>query len=254
MQTGYNSGMETNPTQSPHPEGIPANRRARLLQTRQKSRETLLIAALPLVFLLGLGMGWLFWGSNSPSAAGQAAAPAEQKRYNVSDGGNSAIGPADAPVTLIEFSDYQCPYCKLWYDQVYQRLMKEYEGKLRFVYRDFPLTGIHPDAAPAAQAANCAGEQNAYFKFHDALFSDQYGLGQNAYLQYATDLGLDMTAFKTCLSENRYADEVDADLKDGFSIGVASTPTFFVNGVIIVGAQPYEAFKQIIDQELAGGK
>jgi protein-disulfide isomerase len=228
-----------------------ADRRTRLLQARKRSHESLLIAALPLMFLLGLGSGWLIWGSGF---AQQAANPTEQKRYTVTDGGNPAIGPDDAPVTIIEFSDYQCPYCKLWYDQVYQRLMKEYAGRIRFVYRDFPLEGIHPDAGPAAQAANCAGEQGHYYSFHDALFSDQYGLGEKAYQQYAADLGLDLTAFNTCLSEKRFASEVQADLQAGYDNDVTSTPTFFINGIIIVGAQPYSAFQQIIDQELAGGQ
>jgi protein-disulfide isomerase len=130
--------------------------------------------------------------------------------------------------------------------------MKEYEGKIRFVYRDFPLTSIHPDAAPAANAANCAGEQNAYYAFHDALFSDKYGLGEAAYIQYATDLELDVDTFKTCLNEGRYASEVEADMQYGFSVGVSSTPTFYINGLAVVGAQPYEVFQQIIEKELAG--
>ncbi len=108
--------------------------------------------------------------------------------------------------------------------------MKEYEGKIRFVYRDFPLENIHPNAVPAAIAAHCAGEQEAYFPFHDALFSGELGLNREAYLTYAERLGLDVTAFQTCLDEARYAEKVQDNLNYGLSLEVNSTPTFFVNG------------------------
>jgi protein-disulfide isomerase len=246
--------MKTNP--SPTPDlGTPntiLTRRERAIQVQQKSRENVLMVLLPVTFFLGLGLGWIIWGISGPSASQQANEPLQQKRVEVSVDDDPALGPKDAPVTIIEFSDYQCPYCIRWYQQVYARLMKDYEGKIRFVYRDFPLTSIHPEAAPAALAANCAGEQNAYFPYHDALFSENYGLGQDAYIRYATDLGLNVEAFKTCLSENRYASEVEADIRYGYSIGVISTPTFFINGIAVVGAQPYEYFQQIIKKELAG--
>lgn len=233
----------------------PNSRLQRAAQVGRRSRETVLAALLPVVFALGLGLGWLLWGADSPSAPQQAndpAAPAPVRRVEVSIEDSPALGPANAPVTIVEFSDYECPYCARWHQQVYKRLMKEYEGKIRFVYRDFPLDNIHPNAAPAAIAAHCAGEQDAYFSFHDALLSYQYGLGREAYLSYATELGLDAKAFQTCLDEKRYADKVEADMRYGYSIGVSSTPTFFVNGIAIVGAQPYEVFQQLIEKELAG--
>jgi protein-disulfide isomerase len=174
------------------------------------------------------------------------------KRYDVPTAGNPSIGPENAPITLIEFSDYQCPYCESWYQEVYSRLLTDYKGKIRFVYRDFPLSSIHPEAQPAAEAANCAGEQNAYWQYHDALFGRKNGLGAAAYTQYASDLGLNVEQFKTCVSEHRYKSEVEADFNFASSLGVSSTPTFFLNGMVIVGAQPYEVFKQVIDKELAG--
>jgi len=207
---------------------------------------------LPVVFSLGLGLGWLLWGAGSSETVQQANDPGPAKRFDVALDDDYVLGPADAPITIIEFSDYQCPYCVRWYEQVYQLLMQEYAGKIRFVYRDFPLISLHPDAAPAANAANCAGEQNAYYQFHDALFSNQLGLVRHAYIQYATSLGLDVDAFQTCLDEERYAGEVEADMRYGYSIGVSSTPTFYINGLAVVGAQPYEIFQQIIEQELAG--
>lgn len=203
---------------------------------------------LPIIFALGLGTGWLLWGkvSANPTAAGEVT------RYDVAEAGNPSLGPADAPVTIIEFSDYQCPYCKRWYDTVRARLLADYADKIRFVYRDLPLSSIHPEAQGAAEAANCAGAQDAYWQYHDALFGDKYGFGAQAYTQYATDLGLDVDAFNTCVAERRYKTEVDDDASVGINLGLTGTPTFFVNGLKLVGAQPYEVFQQIIDKELAG--
>jgi protein-disulfide isomerase len=208
-------------------------------------------------FLLGLGSGFLVWGRDSTTIAAPAAQqaavtiPDKVVRYDIPVDDDPALGPADAPITLIEFSDYQCPFCTKWHDEVFPLLIKEYGDKIHFVYRDLPLS-IHGDAQSAAEAANCAGEQGAYWKFHDALFSEQYGLGAEAYLKYAADLGLDADALAACVNEGRYTDEVMADYTFAENLGVSSTPTFFINGIAIVGAQPYEVFKQVIDLELAG--
>ena len=163
------------------------------------------------------------------------------------------MGPANAPVTIIEFSDYQCPYCKLWYEQTFTQLMANYPNQIRFVYRDLPIQG-HPEAIPAAEAADCAGAQNAYWDYHNALFDARYGLGRTAYEQYASDLGLDMTAFKACLDDHRYQQEVQADGSDAARLGLGSTPTFVVNGRVLVGALPYADFKSVIDEELAASQ
>jgi protein-disulfide isomerase len=106
--------------------------------------------------------------------------------------------------------------------------------------------------APAAEAAHCAGEQGAYWQFHNALFSDKYGLNAQAYQQYATELELDLDAFNNCVAEHRYKSVVEDNLNFAFSVDVRSTPTFFVNGLMVVGAQPYAVFQQVIDKELAG--
>lgn len=213
---------------------------------------------LPAVFLLGLGSGWLAWGQNTtPQAAAGATdlvtVKGDVKRYDIPlEADDPVLGPENAPITIIEFSDYQCPYCTRWYTEVYTRMMKDYQGKIRFVYRDFPLYSIHPEAGPAAEAANCAGEQDAYWKFHDTLFQQNQDLGSAAYSRYAADLGLNVEQFDKCVKERRYKDEVDADYKYASKLGVSSTPTFFVNGLAVVGAQPYEVFQQLIDKELAG--
>lgn len=232
----------------------PTSRLQRAAQAGRRNRETVLAVLLPVLFALGLGLGWLLWGADSPSneQANQPAPTAPVRRVEVEVGDSPTLGQANAPVTIIEFSDYECPYCARWHQQVYKRLMKEYEGKIRFVYRDFPLDNIHPNARPAAMSAHCAGAQDAYFTFHDALFSYQYGLGREAYLKYAAELGLDVQAFEACLNEQPFADKVEANLRYGLSIGVSSTPTFFINGIAVVGAQPYEVFQQLIEKELAG--
>lgn len=202
---------------------------------------------LPIVFALGLGTGWLLWGGKIAAVTADAGATT---RYDVAEGGNPAIGPVGAPVTIIEFSDYQCPYCKRWYDTVNSRLLKDYEGKIRFVYRDLPLSNIHPEAQGAAEAADCAGEQNAYWQYHDALFAAQYGLGEMAYNKYAADLGLNVNDFNICVTQHRYQSEVNDDASVGANLGLTGTPTFFINGLKVIGSQPYEVFQQIIDNEL----
>jgi protein-disulfide isomerase len=202
---------------------------------------------IPLAFFLGLGGGYLLWGSKTPTVAADTNSV---KRVDVSTDDDPSIGPADAPVTIIEFSDYQCPYCQVWYKQVYQQLLASYPDKIRFVYRDLPLP-MHPEAVPAAEAANCAGEQNAYWKYHDALFDQQYGLNRAAYEHYAADLGLDTEAFAACLDSHRYQGEVQADANDATRVGISGTPSFVVNGRILVGALPFSDFKTVIDEELA---
>ena len=210
---------------------------------------------IPIVFALGMAAGYYLWGrAAAPAAAASAAVeiPESVTRYDIPTDGDPSIGPEDAKITIVEFSDYQCPYCKRWHDQVFGQLMKEYADEVRFVYRDFPLTSIHPQAFPAALAANCAGEQNAYWDYHEALFSQKYELGQDAYEKYAAELGLDTTSFVQCLEDGRYSDEVNGDMTFAADLGITSTPTFFINGIPMVGAQPYDIFKQVIDLELAG--
>lgn len=221
-------------------------------------------ALLPLLFLVGLGVGYLIWGltpsTNTIISGPQAAAPAEQptaapqpiQRFDVPDDGDPALGPADAAITLIVFSDFECPYCRKWQLQVWPLLQKEYGDQIRLVYRDFPLYGLHANAAPAAEAANCAGDQGQYWEFHDKLFTTDSTYSLKLYGQFAEELKLNLDEFNNCLSTGKYADEVQADFDWATNLGVQSTPTFFMNGIPIVGAQSFETFKSLIDQELAG--
>jgi protein-disulfide isomerase len=220
----------------------------RTTHKRSKLLSPYLYLFIPVAFVLGLGSGYLLWGHiTSPAVAGTTGV----QRVTVSTDGDPSIGPEDAPVTIVEFSDYQCPYCKTWYQQTYDQLMANYPGKIRFVYRDLPLP-MHPEAIPAAEAADCAEEQGAFWKYHDALFSGQYTLGRTAYEQYAADLGLDTTAFSACLDDHRYQAEVKANAADAARLGLTGTPSFVINGRILIGALPFEDFKAIIDEELAG--
>ncbi len=216
-------------------------------------------------FAAGMFVGYLVWGRGAPAQPANAQtqppaaatpAPAEEPvytRYDIPTEGFPSIGPEDADIVIVEFSDYECPFCKRWHDQTYRPLMEAYPGKIRLVYRNLPLPELnHTNAVSAAEAALCAGDQQAFWEFHDKLFSDEYGLGEAAYLKYAADLGLDTEAFTECVTSRRYQEFVEKDRQFSKQLGVTGTPTFFINGLAIVGAQPFEVFKQVIDQELAG--
>jgi protein-disulfide isomerase len=216
-----------------------------------------------LAFSMGILIGYLAWGraSASQTAAAQPSGPVVEApvdtpapqyvRYPIPTEGFPSIGPANAPITIVEFSDFQCPYCRQWQQQTYQSLMAAYPGKIRLVYRDFPLASIHPNAFAAAEAAQCANEQNAFWAYHDKLFSSD-NLGDDVYKQYAQALNLDMTRFDDCLANHTYQAYVQANSDFAVKTGVNSTPTFFINGLAVIGAQPLDVFKQVIDKELAG--
>ena len=223
-----------------------------------------------LAFAAGVLLGYVVWGMGSAGtsalslqAAGPRTAPAngvsevpitqqpQYPRYDIPTDNSYALGPADAPITIVEFSDYECPFCRRWHAEVYRPLLAAYPGKIRLVYRNLPLTSIHPDALAAAEAAMCAGEQDVYWKYHDKLFSSE-SLGNSVYLQYAQDLGLNMSTFEACLNNHKYQKAIETDSDFAINLGISSTPTFFINGLAIVGAQPLDVFKQVIKKELAG--
>lgn len=174
-----------------------------------------------------------------------------QGRVEVSADDDPYLGREDAEVVIVEFSDYQCPYCKRFRDQTLPKIMNNYGDSVKLVYRDFPLQRVHPMAFNASVAANCAGEQGMYFEFHDLLFENtERWSSSRDFSPYAQELGLDMEKFSSCLSSERAREEVRDDIQDARRVGVSSTPTFFVNGVLIEGARPYSSFKQVIDSEL----
>ncbi len=158
-------------------------------------------------------------------------------------------GPAAAPVTIVEFSDYECPFCSRAEETV-KEVMKTYEGKVRLVYRDFPLP-FHPHAQKAAEAAHCAEDQGKYWDMHGRLFANQQKLGEDDLKEHAKSLGLDAAKFERCLASGEKAAVVEANKKAGAEVGVTGTPAFFINGILLSGAQPIGEFKSIIDKELA---
>src|SRR2546425_11575170 len=172
------------------------------------------------------------------------------------------LGRADAPVTLVEFSDYQCPFCQRFFATTLSALKKHYvdTGKVRYVFRDFPLDQMHPQARKAAEAAHCAGEQGKYWEMHEVLFQNQRALAPPQLAEHARTVGVDGSKFDECLSLGRHAARVERGLADGAAVGVQGTPTFlvgktkagdFVEGTPIRGAQTLEMFRRIIDQTLA---
>jgi protein-disulfide isomerase len=181
----------------------------------------------------------------------QVAVKLEAPRIVVSTDGPS-IGKADAPVTIVEFSDYQCPFCKRAEPTVLE-LRKKYGDQVRFVYRHFPLDQIHARARPAAEAALCANEQGKFWEFHEKIFAGS-GLEDADILAYGQAAGLDAEKFKACVAERRFKDKVDEDAKAGREAGVSGTPAFFVNGIMLSGAKPIEEFSAVIDRELKNPK
>jgi len=160
-----------------------------------------------------------------------------------------ARGPEKAPVTLVEFSDFQCPFCSKAHDTV-EQVMQTYPGKVRLVFRHFPLD-FHKNAAKAAEAAMCANEQGKFWEYHDVLFKNQQTLELAQLKDHAKEVGLDTTTFATCVDSGKYKKSVDEDMAAGQKVGVSGTPAFFINGVFLNGAQPFDEFKKVIDQELA---
>jgi protein-disulfide isomerase len=189
----------------------------------------------------------------APAAGDVITAPTEPSfvRYDIPVEGYPSHGPEDAPITIVEFSDFQCPFCRRFHDETYQALLDAYPGQIRFVYRNLPLTSIHPAAMPAAVASLCANDQGKYWEFHDKLFSSET-LDEPTYIQYATDLELDVDTFTACLSDGSHDEFIQQDMDFAINLGIQSTPTFFVNGLAIVGAQPLTNFTRLIDQDLAG--
>jgi protein-disulfide isomerase len=181
----------------------------------------------------------------------QAGGATQAARVDVPIDGYPSIGPKDAKIVIVEFSDFECPYCRRHFQQTYRALLDAYPDQIRYVFRNLPLTSIHAEALPAAIAARCANEQARFWEYHDKLFSSDV-LGQEVYVQYAADLGLDATAFRACLASGGQDAFIQADRDYAVSIGVRSTPTFYINGIQLVGAQSLAAFQSIIDKELAG--
>jgi protein-disulfide isomerase len=172
----------------------------------------------------------------------------EPMRIEISGDDDPSMGPKDAPIQIIEFSDFECPYCKRGADAV-QKVTEHYGDKVHLVFRDFPLS-FHKKAKLAAEASQCANDQGKFWEYHNKLFVSQRKLNKEDLLGYARDFGLDLKAFESCLDTGKYSQEVQKDMNDGSAAGVKGTPCFFINGIYLSGAQPFESFREIIDEEL----
>jgi protein-disulfide isomerase len=158
-------------------------------------------------------------------------------------------GDPQAPVTIVEFSDFSCPFCRNA-ESTIKELLEKYQGRVRLAYRDFPLTQIHSRAELAAEASRCAGEQGKYWEYHDLLFEHPDKQGRDDLMEHARSLKLDDKQFEACLSSGKYKLQIQRDIQLGMASGVSGTPGFFVNGTFLNGAQPAAVFEKIIDQEL----
>ena len=167
-------------------------------------------------------------------------------------GGNAIKGDKDAPVTIVEWSDYECPFCARFYTQTYGQILTKYieTGKVKLIYRDFPL-GFHPQAQKAAEAAECAGEQGKYYDMHDKLFEEGVQGGVATFKNYAKEIKLDQSKFDKCLDSGAMASEVAKDMTDGQAAGIQGTPGFVINGQLVSGAQPFQVFEQVIEAALS---
>jgi protein-disulfide isomerase len=193
-------------------------------------------------------------GAGDSLAAARAPAPARpgrpdpNRRYTVNVEGAPSLGPASAPVTLVEFSDFQCPFCSR-VGPTLKQIRETYGDQVRLVFKHLPLD-MHRDAPGAHAAAEAAGRQDKFWEMHDKIFENQRELNAEKYKQYATELGLDVAQFEKDVASSEVKARVDADKREAASLGATGTPSFFINGRYLSGARPFEAFKEIIDAEL----
>ncbi|HEY5546319.1 MAG TPA: thioredoxin domain-containing protein [Gemmatimonadaceae bacterium] len=180
--------------------------------------------------------------------AGSAANSALPLRIDVA--GRPSKGPQRAPVTIVEFTDYQCPYCKRQFYETYDALLALNGDQVRYVVRNFPVSGLHPDAQKAAEAAECAFEQGKFWEYHDALFELSPAIPRDTLTQISVRLGLDRVRFDRCLDSGKKEPVVQKDLADGGRYGVRGTPTFFVNGRMLAGTQPISVLQAEIDRAI----
>jgi len=185
-------------------------------------------------------------GANNNNQNGNGNQTGNIKTFDITQQ-NHVRGNFDAKVTLVEFSDFECPYCEK-HTPTLERILAEYGNDVRLVYKHYPLRDIHPNAQKAAEASECAAEQGKFWEYHDVLFDNQpTGLSTDKFKQWAVTLGLNAQQFNTCLDSSKYADKVQADVTEGGSKGVNGTPATFVNGELISGSVPFDQFKTKID-------
>ena len=201
----------------------------------------------------------IVWSKTVAPKTGTAQIASNPDSIEISADDDPFLGPRDAKITIIEFSDFQCPFCRSFWRDSLPQIKEKYidRGKVKFVYRDFPLD-FHPASMPAAQGGECAREQSRFWEFHDKIFKEQDEKGEgtiqftsNDLKKWAEEIGLDSNKFNQCLVSGKYHQEVQKDYSDGVNYGVTGTPTIFINGRKLVGAQPFENFAALIEEELS---
>lgn len=206
--------------------------------------------------LAGVAIGWLAWkegpGAGASPSEGALPGAAQGTLFEGVDiSADPTMGEGEAPVTIVEFSDFECPYCARFARDTAPALRRQYGDRIRWVFVNYPLQTIHPRAYDAALAGECAHEQGYFWEWYDVMFSGDFGLSNDQLLAAAAGIGLNEETFQACFREARYAEEVDRDLKEGRKFYILGTPTFFVNGHRLEGAQRPEAFAEIIDAILS---
>ena len=230
--------------------------------TKDQNSETKISISIPMAIIIAgaLVAGAVFYSNNPSLKTANPLGGQPTAKIEVSADDDAFLGPENAKVVIIEFSDFQCPFCRSFWRDTLSQIKEQYinSGKsVKFVYRDFPLS-FHPMAQKYAEAAECAEEQNKFWEMHDKIFQEQEKLGTGTISAYgvsdvkrwAGEIGLNVSEFNQCLDLGKYASEVKKDFDDGSKAGVNGTPTFFINGEVLVGAQPIQTFIQTIDSEL----
>lgn len=203
------------------------------MNVQNYSAKQLFLGGLSVPLVIGLLIGGVVLAKNS---------------FDGDTGERHIRGGKKALVTLVEYSDFQCPYCQAVAPTL-QQILQEYGDKVSLEYRHYPLS-FHPMAQPAAEASECAAEQGKFWEYHDALFANQSGLSPELFRNLAQTLKLNVSRFTSCLDSGKYTAKIQAQLLEGQQKGVQGTPGTFVNGELVSGAQPFEAFKRIIDSKL----
>ena len=204
---------------------------------------------------VGLAVGWLLWRGAGPASVGSgegvAASAGVDYVHGVDVSNDPTLGPADAPITIVEFSDFECPFCSRFAQSTAPALRRHYGDRIRWIFVNYPLRSIHPNAYEAALAGECAAEQERFWPFYDALFSGRHQLSSSGYSAAAREIGLDEERFETCYRNADHAPEVALDIQEGEKFYILGTPTFYVNGKRMEGAQRPEAFAAVIDSLLS---
>lgn len=210
------------------------------------------IAVVAALYLANMSLG----EDKIPAVAGEDDEVAVEKDNQPTPGGVPAItdadhvrGSLDAKIIMVEYSEFQCPYCSR-HTPTMDQIFEEYDGEVAWVYRHFPLS-FHDEAMPSAVASECAGEQDKFWEYHDELFDNASDLGDDLYQEIAKNVGLNINDFNACLDDNNYETQIKAEAAAGAAAGVSGTPGTFVNGELVKGAVPYDSFKSIVEQALA---